>query len=153
MRHSTGEIAGIPKCTIRPMDAREGTEIAQQWRRSRLDATRELEERLNHSLEDVLSHFTKVVMSEYEAWVAVEAGSIVGMMAKKDSDLDKLYVEPNSQRRGVGAQLLNKANIDSPSGLALCTQQANTKARSSYESRGFLLWSSKSARRRKTSQT
>ena len=70
--------------------------------------------------------------------MAVENGSIVGMMAKKGSDLDKLYIDPSAQRRGIGTQLLDKAKSDSPSGLTLFTHRANAKARGFYEARGFV---------------
>lgn len=122
---------------IRRMAPDEVEEVTRVWRRSRLDAVPDLESRLPHSLEDDRDHILNTVVPNFELWVAQLDGVIVGMLAIRDDDLDKLYIEPGHQRRGIGRQLLEKAKSLSPSGLTLFTHQANSKARSFYEANGF----------------
>lgn len=123
---------------IRRMTSDEIAEVATVWRRSRLDAVPEIEERLRHTLEDDLHHLSEEVIPHYEVWIAQLDRRIVGMMSRRGEDLDKLYVDPGHQGRGIGTLLLNRAKIDSPSGLKLFTHQVNTRARSFYEARGFV---------------
>lgn len=122
---------------IRRMQNGELREVAALWRRSRLEALPALEERLRHSGEDDLQHLFTIMTAGYEIWLAAESLEILGMMARKGDELDKLYVEPSEQRRGIGSLLLDKAKADSPSGIKLYTHQANSKARAFYEARGF----------------
>lgn len=115
----------------------ELVEVAGVWRRSRIDAVPEIEERLPHSFEEDLEHFSQVVIRESEVWVAELDGIIVGMMAVCGEDLEKLYVDPSYQRHGIGTRLLDLAKSESPSGLTLFTHQVNRRARAFYEARGF----------------
>ncbi|MBY0400725.1 GNAT family N-acetyltransferase [Myxococcota bacterium] len=107
------------------------------WRRSRIDAVPALEARLGHSLHDDRQYFLGSVVPDYEVWVAETDGLVVGMLAIRGDDLDKLYVDPDHQRRGIGTLLLERAKNLSPSGLTLFTHQVNSKARSFYEANGF----------------
>jgi len=70
-------------------------------------------------------------------WVAEEDGEVRGFLALEGSYLDRLYVHPHHQRRGIGAALLGKARGLSPSGLELHTHQRNGTARAFYERHGF----------------
>ena len=72
-----------------------------------------------------------------DLWVAEERGQLLGYLARKDSYIDRLYVKPSAQRRGVGLALLKKARELSPTGLELHTHQENAKARRFYEKHGF----------------
>jgi ribosomal protein S18 acetylase RimI-like enzyme len=124
--------------TLRRMRSGELAEVAAVWRRARYDANPGLEARLGHSTEEDLVHLSDVVIPRYEIWVAEYGGRIVGMMAKQGGDLDKLYVDPSLQRRGIGKLLLEKAKCDSPTGLELFTHQTNMRARAFYEANGFI---------------
>jgi len=70
-------------------------------------------------------------------WVAGREGAIAGFLALAGSYVDRLYVRPAAQRRGVGAALLARAKASSPAGLELHTHQRNGKARAFYEKHGF----------------
>lgn len=107
------------------------------WERSRWDAQPWLEARMNYSHQDNLQHFRNVVARENEVWLALENGSVVGLVAVGNGKIDQLYVEPGCQRKGVGTALLNKAKELAPSGLTLFTHQRNQRARDFYENRGF----------------
>jgi GNAT superfamily N-acetyltransferase len=80
-----------------------------------------------------------------EIWVAEEEGKLLGFLAIRHSDkhdwetLEKLYVEPGEQNRGVGTALLDEAKALRPAGLCLWVFQKNEGARRFYERHGFRL--------------
>ena len=62
---------------------------------------------------------------------------MTAFLALAGSYLDRLYVHPEWQRRGVGKALLQKAFELSPAGLELHTLQSNKAACAFYERFGF----------------
>ena len=79
-----------------------------------------------------------------EVWVAEEDGRLVGFLGIEASRnlggapvLEKLYVEPAEQNRGVGSALLDKAKELRPDELYLWVFQKNEGARRLYERQGF----------------
>lgn len=89
------------------------------------------------TLEDSGQVFREHIASHCRLWVAQRGGKLLGFMAIRGSYIDRMYVRPGSQRRGVGAALLEKARELSPAGLELHTHQANRAARDFYEKHGF----------------
>jgi GNAT superfamily N-acetyltransferase len=80
-----------------------------------------------------------------EVWVADEDGRLLGFLGIEASRnlggapvLEKLYVEPSEQNRGVGTALLDKAKELRPDELYLWVFQTNP-ARRLYERHGFEL--------------
>jgi len=80
-----------------------------------------------------------------EVWVAEEDGRLLGFLGIEASRnlggaavLEKLYVEPAEQNRGVGSALLDKAKELRPDELYLWVFQKNP-ARRLYERHGFEL--------------
>jgi GNAT superfamily N-acetyltransferase len=79
-----------------------------------------------------------------EVWVAEKDGRLLGFIGIEHSTnlgapvLEKLYVEPAEQNRGVGSALLEKAKELSPHELYLWVFQQNP-ARRLYERSGFEL--------------
>jgi GNAT superfamily N-acetyltransferase len=80
-----------------------------------------------------------------EVWVAEEDGRLVGFLGIEASRnlggapvLEKLYVEPADQNRGIGSALLDKAKELRPDELYLWVFQKNP-ARKLYERHGFRL--------------
>jgi GNAT superfamily N-acetyltransferase len=81
-----------------------------------------------------------------EVWLAEEDGQLLGFLGIEESTnlggapvLEKLYVEPADQNRGVGAALLEKAKELRPEGFYLWVFQKNDGARRLYERHGFRL--------------
>jgi GNAT superfamily N-acetyltransferase len=81
-----------------------------------------------------------------ELWLAEEDGRVVGFLGIEASRnlggaavLEKLYVEPGEQGRGIGAALLEKAKELRPDGIYLWVFQKNDGARRLYERHGFRL--------------
>jgi putative acetyltransferase len=79
-----------------------------------------------------------------EVWVAEEDGRLLGFLGIEHSRnldapvLEKIYVEPAEQNRGVGSVLLDKAKELRPGELYLWVFQKNP-ARRLYERNGFVL--------------
>ncbi len=78
-----------------------------------------------------------------DVWLAEEDGRALGFLALRRSrtdgweTLEKLYVDPTDQGRGVGTALLDQAKALRPDGLHLWVFQKNEGARRFYEVRGF----------------
>lgn len=83
--------------------------------------------------QDAKQIFRAVILSECEIWVETQGSSIRGFMALNGSYIDRLYVDPQYQRMGVGADLLAHAKQLHPSGIELRTHQQNRGARAMYE--------------------
>ena len=79
-----------------------------------------------------------------EVWVADEDGRLLGFLGIEHSTnldapvLERLYVEPAEQNRGIGSALLDKAKELRPEELYLWVFQKNP-ARRLYERNGFEL--------------
>jgi putative acetyltransferase len=80
-----------------------------------------------------------------EVWVAEEDGRLLGFLGIEASRnlggapvLEKIYVEPAEQNRGIGSALLTKAQELRPDELYLWVFQKNP-ARKLYERHGFRL--------------
>ncbi|HYZ19497.1 MAG TPA: GNAT family N-acetyltransferase [Gaiellaceae bacterium] len=86
-----------------------------------------------------------IIARHEEVWVAEEDGRLLGFVAIRRSRrngwevVEKLYVDPEAQNRGVGSALLDQAKALRPGGLVLWVFQENTGARRFYERHGFRL--------------
>jgi len=92
---------------------------------------------MGYTDEQNLTFFREVIYVESQVWIAAEDATVLGLIALKDNEIDRLYVAPEFQRQGIGSALLDKARELSPEWLGLFTHQRNEKARRFYEARGF----------------
>ncbi len=93
-----------------------------------------------HSDAEYGDYFRKQVVPVCETWVALVTGRVVAVMTlEEDEWLDRLYVDPEFQRQGVGSRLLQQAKELRPDGLRLVTLERNEPARRFYERHGFVL--------------
>ncbi|XOV83688.1 MAG: GNAT family N-acetyltransferase [bacterium] len=81
--------------------------------------------------------FSKIIEPQNSIWVFEQDAQIIGFIALQDSYIDRLYVDPMHQNRGVGSALLNHAKTLHPDFLSLHTHQANHQARAFYARAGF----------------
>jgi GNAT superfamily N-acetyltransferase len=94
--------------------------------------------------EEHLGEIANRIREHDEIWLAEEDGRLLGFLAIEHSTslrgpvLEKLYVEPAEQNRGVGSALLDKAKELRPDELYLWVFQENP-ARRLYERHGFEL--------------
>ncbi len=119
------------------MESAEVERVIELWNETCIDTYDFIEIERSYSLEDRRAFFLERIEPACELWVAVDAGSLIGYLALRQSYVDRLYVLPRAQRRGAGAALIQKARERSPGGLELHTHQKNTKARTFYEKEGF----------------
>lgn len=119
------------------MEPAELAAVVALWRRAREQAMPALEGRMAHSEQDDLRFFGERVAREHEVFVALRQSLPVGLLALAPGRVGQLHVDPPAQEQGVGSALLDLAKRRSPTGLSLFTHQANRRARTFYERRGF----------------
>ncbi|MFD6276110.1 GNAT family N-acetyltransferase [Streptomyces sp. NPDC060209] len=92
-----------------------------------------------HSDEETLARITHVVLPDSRVWVAEgEAGELLGFASLDGDELDQLYLRPDTLRRGIGTQLLERVKEASRGEVSLYTFQRNSAARAFYERHGFV---------------
>lgn len=69
-------------------------------------------------------------------WLAEDGGDLVGFVAARRGWIDHLFVAPERQGGGLGAQLLGRA-LRGSRRVRLWTFQRNTGARAFYAAQGF----------------
>src|SRR5689334_4900081 len=123
--------------TLRQATPADGPAIAALFTASRRDALPYLPEL--HTQEDTLDHFTNMVPSRCEVWLAEEGADLIGFMAwnAETEHLDHLYLMPGQYRQGTGTKLLDKAKSLSDGKIRLYAFQKNERARAFYEHHGF----------------
>jgi len=122
---------------IRPYRPDDFDPVNDVWRRSRLQAFPDFQARKGHTAEEDRDYFRRAILPRHDVWVAEVDGRPTGFMAIAGDFIDQLYVDPDHQRKGVGAALIAHAKRLSPSGLRLFTFQINTNGRAFYDKVGF----------------
>jgi ribosomal protein S18 acetylase RimI-like enzyme len=84
-----------------------------------------------------LEIFRREIKAQCDIWVALKRRRVVAFLALRGSYIDRMYVDPDSQRMGCGTLLVDFAKRISPEGLRLYTHQQNRCARAFYEKHGF----------------
>jgi GNAT superfamily N-acetyltransferase len=123
---------------VRPLREGDLEAVMRLWHETSEDTYGFLPTEAERTYEERSRYFRGTIAVENELWVAEEPEGLAGLLARRDDYIDRLYVHPSRQRRGVGAALLAKARELSPSGLRLFTHQGNPKARAFYEKEGFV---------------
>jgi GNAT superfamily N-acetyltransferase len=111
--------------------------VVRLWHETKRDTYHFLPQEQGRSLEDDRAFFENGILARCRIWVALVEGEVLGFLAMAGSYVDRLYVRPDAQRRGIGAALLAKARQISPEGLELHTHQKNRKACAFYEKQGL----------------
>ena len=123
--------------TVRPLREDEIDAIIRLWHVTKRVAYPYLPLEQSRTLADDTRFFREVILPRSGVWVAEGGGTLLGFMALEGSYVDRLYIHPEHQRRGVGTALMQKAMELSPSGLQLHTHVKNTQACAFYEQHGF----------------
>lgn len=116
----------------RAADARAAADV---WLRSYAAALPTV--RCAHDEPDVRDWFARVLVPQYETWVAVTGNSVVGLLVLKGEELKQLYLDPDWRGRGLGDRFMSLAKRQQPDGLSLWTFQVNGPARRFYQRHGF----------------
>jgi ribosomal protein S18 acetylase RimI-like enzyme len=123
--------------TIRPYSAADFEDVVALWRRSMDGVARLVPQIVPHTPDEDRAYFASAIVGRCALTVCEDAGRVVGFLAMDGACVDRLYVDPPAQRRGVGKLLMAEACRASPTGLWLFTHQANAPARGFYEKLGF----------------
>ena len=108
------------------------------WRISREKSLPELERTKGHFFYEDLNYFRDHILTENKIWVVEIDDDPVAFLAMQNDFIDRLYVHPDYQNRGIGRALLKHAHQLSPDHLWLYTLQINMDARVFYEKNGFI---------------
>ncbi len=122
---------------IHPMQEADLLPIVELWCATKQVAYPYLPLEQSYSFEDNFNFFRDHIFAECQIWLVEEAGSPLGFLAMNGSFIDRLYILPEAQRRGIGTVLIQHAKALSPQGLELFTHQENVSARAFYEKHGF----------------
>ncbi|RPK29206.1 putative N-acetyltransferase YjaB [Streptomyces sp. ADI92-24] len=120
---------------LRRARAADAPGAADVWLRSYAAALPTV--RCAHDEPDVRDWFARVLVPQYETWVAVTGNSVVGLLVLKGEELKQLYLEPEWRGRGLGDRFMVLAKQQQPNGLSLWTFQVNGPARRFYQRHGF----------------
>ena len=82
-------------------------------------------------------HIASKIAADLELWVAEGERQPLAFLGLQGDCIDRLYVDPAAQGRGIGLELLDHAKALRPGGLWLFTHQKNAGARRFYERHGF----------------
>ncbi|MYT18859.1 GNAT family N-acetyltransferase [Streptomyces sp. SID7760] len=121
---------------FRRADDSDAADIADVWLRSFNAALPSV--RRAHGDDEVRDWFSHVVVPQYETWVAVAEGSVIGLLVLDGEELEQLYLDPSWRGRGAGDRFMELAKQRRPDGLGLWTFQVNEPARRFYERHGFI---------------
>lgn len=113
--------------------------ITRIWFEAHSAAMPKLMARMAYEIENAREYFRKVVVLETQIWVYEQDGVPIGFLAIQGELIDRLYVDPAFQRKGIGGALLAKARQLLPKHMWLYTHLANKAARSFYEKNGFVV--------------
>lgn len=120
---------------IRPAESTDAAAIAEVWLRSSKAALPAVHRA--HPGDDVRGWIRDVLVPAGTVSVVEVNTTVVGLLALASGWIEQLYVDPDWQRRGIGARLVGLAKRQEPSGLQLWTFQINRRAQQFYERHGF----------------
>ena len=102
---------------IRAFETRDTADTAGVWLRSGLDEYKYLPDFQKLDEPQAIEVFSRVILPECKIWVYEFDGEICAFLAMNGSYIDRLYVDPEHQRCGIGAQLVTLAKGISPNRL------------------------------------
>jgi putative acetyltransferase len=91
-----------------------------------------------HTAEEDRAFFSEQ-LERYASVVALAGEAVVGFAIHGEGWLQHLYVSPEHQARGLGAELLERVKSRAPGGLQLWAFAPNSGARRFYERYGFVV--------------
>jgi putative acetyltransferase len=123
---------------IRPYRDDDFEVVTALWFDAMHVAMPQMMKRMGFELAGAREHFRNAVIPENQLWVYELDHMPVAFLGIQKDFLDRLYVAPEYQRRGIGQALLDFAKTISPKHLWLYTHVANKMARAFYEKNGFV---------------
>lgn len=122
---------------IRPFETSDEVRAAEIWFKAGQDEYTYLPQFQALDELKALKVFHKIIALKSDIWLEVDKSCVKGFIAFQGSYIDRLYIDPEFQRQGVGTALIQYAKESHPTGLELVTHQQNRRAREFYEKLGF----------------
>ena len=141
---SSTDRSGPTDLTVRPATPEDAPACAEVFSASRRAAGTAFPAALHTPEED--RAFVAGRVRDCEVWVAVvpadhggsRADLVLGLLDLDGDWVHSLYVDPRSQRQGVGAALLDLAKARRPDGFGLWVFVSNARARDFYRRHGLV---------------
>jgi GNAT superfamily N-acetyltransferase len=108
------------------------------WRIASEKSLPDFQREKGHFFYEDRDFFRDHILKNNQVWVVEMEARPVAFLAMENHFIDRLYVDPDYQRRGIGKALLDFARKQSPEHLWLYTLQINVNARLFYEQNGFV---------------
>ena len=109
------------------------------WRIASEKSLPDFQREKGHFFYEDRDFFRDHILKNNQVWVVEMEARPVAFLAMENDFIDRLYVDPDYQRRGIGKALLDFARKQSPEHLWLYTLQINVNARLFYEQNGFVV--------------
>ena len=122
---------------IRRMVKQDVESVVTLWHTTKKAAYPYLPLEQARTLDEDYSFFNEEILVRCDVWIAEDREEVVGFLAIQGNYIDRLYVLPHVQRKGIGTALIKRAMDLSSTGLQLHTHQKNKSARDFYEKHGF----------------
>ncbi len=123
---------------IREYETNDLASTAGVWFRSGRDEYSYLPQFQKLDEQKAIEVFQQVIQQPCRIWVFESSNEVVGFLAMQNNLIDRLYVDPEHEKKGIGSVFIDHAKEMHPEGLVLCTHEQNKRARSFYQSRGFV---------------
>jgi GNAT superfamily N-acetyltransferase len=123
---------------VRGFDLADLDAVVRLWNETKRDTYHFIPIERARTVEEDRAFFRERILPHCAIWVAEEDRAIRGFSALNGTCVDRLYVHPSAQRRGVGTALLAQLQHVASGGFELYTHQKNTKARRFYEKHGLI---------------
>ena len=99
---------------IRPYREEDFETVVEFWFHAVQAAEPELCQRMGYEIQSAREYFKNVVIPENKMWVYELDDVPVGLLAMQNDYIDRLYVDVNFHRRGIGTALIEYARSLSP---------------------------------------
>ena len=126
-----------PTATVRDYLEEDFEPVVALWHRAKRAAYPFLPLEQARTIDEDRAFFRSSILARCRLSVAVEGNAPRAFLAMEGAYLDRLYVDPAHQRRGLGTLLLAEAIRACQGGIELHTHLENRAARAFYEKHGF----------------
>ncbi|WP_325167517.1 GNAT family N-acetyltransferase [Lederbergia citri] len=122
------------KIIVTKYDTQYAEQTVKMWRDSKEQAIGQKE---IHSFDNHLYFLNHILTRDFQIYLALMDGKVVGMIAFNEKEISQLYIHIDYQGMGIGQTLLDRAKEQSSGRLTLFTFEVNVKAQRFYEKHGF----------------